>query len=72
MRIKSKYDPENFFHYSQSIPPSKHACDSEAEPTSWQHISYAFAGITAIAIAAFFTCPNIFGRLLASQQSVQQ
>ena len=72
MRIKSIYDPENFFHYSQSIPSSTHAGDSEAEPPSWQYISYAFAGITAIAIAAFFTCPNIFGRLPTNQQSVQQ
>ena len=73
MNIKSIYDPENFFNYSQSIPPSTLTGDFGAEPPSWQYSSYVFAGIAAIVIAAFFTRPYIFGRhRLTNQQSVQQ
>ena len=61
MRIKSIYDPENFFQYSQSIPPSVPSMQptgSGAKPLLWQGISYA---ITAIVIGAFLVRPYIFG-----------
>ena len=60
-RIKSIYDPENFFQYSQSIPPSVPSMQptgSGAKPLLWQGISYA---ITAIVIGAFLIRPYIFG-----------
>ena len=61
MNIKSIYDPENFFNYSQSIPPSMQSTGSGAKPLLWQSIPYAFTAIIAIAIGVFLARPSIFG-----------
>ena len=65
MEVKSMYDPENFFNYSQSIPPSIATIappdNSSVQPFSWQYASYAFASIIAIAMGAILTRPSIFG-----------
>ena len=61
MEVKSMYDPENFFNYSQSIPPSTTTSappdDSSVQPFSWQYASYAFAIITVVAMGALLARP---------------
>ena len=59
--IKSAYDPENFFQYSQSIPPMRQSVELGAKSLLWQYMPYAFAVIIAMAIGGFLACPSIFG-----------
>ena len=64
MEVKSMYDPENFFNYSQSIPPSTTTSapsdNSSVQPFSWQYASYAFAIIIAVAMGTILTRPSSY------------